>query len=78
MQEARAASALDHANICTIHDIAETDDGELYIVMAFYGGQTLRYRMAEESFSIDRCIAIGVQLTRALERAHEAGIIHRA
>jgi tRNA A-37 threonylcarbamoyl transferase component Bud32/tetratricopeptide (TPR) repeat protein len=77
VQEAKAASALDHANICTIHDIAETDNGELYIVMALYEGQTLRYRLSEEDFSVDRCLSIGAQLARALERAHEAGIVHR-
>jgi tRNA A-37 threonylcarbamoyl transferase component Bud32/tetratricopeptide (TPR) repeat protein len=77
VQEAKAASALDHTNICTIHDIAETDQGELYIVMALYEGQTLGYRLSEEDFSVDRCLSIGVQLARALERAHEAGIVHR-
>ncbi len=77
VQEAKAASALDHANISTIHDIAETEEGELYIVMALYEGQTLGYRLREEAFTVERCLRIGVQLARALERAHEAGIVHR-
>ncbi|NNE47238.1 MAG: protein kinase, partial [Rhodothermales bacterium] len=77
IQEAKAASALDHANICTIHDIAETEDGELYIVMAFYEGQTLKYRLEHEEFAIGDALDVARQLGRALERAHEAGIIHR-
>ncbi|GMQ82582.1 MAG: hypothetical protein BMS9Abin05_2036 [Rhodothermia bacterium] len=77
IQEAKAASALDHPNICTIHDIGETDSGELYIVMAYYEGQTLGYRLGNEEFSIDRSVEIVSDLARALERAHEAGIVHR-
>jgi serine/threonine protein kinase len=77
IQEAKAASALDHANICTIHDIAETEDGELYIVMAYYEGQTMKYRLENEEFAIDDALDVARQLGRALERAHEAGIIHR-
>jgi tetratricopeptide (TPR) repeat protein len=77
IREAKAASALDHANICTIHEIAETDKGELYIVMAFYEGKTLEERLTTEDFSVERAADIALQLARALERAHEAGIVHR-
>ncbi len=45
LQEAQAASALDHPNICTIHEINETDDGQLYLVMAYYEGETLKQRI---------------------------------
>ena len=45
LQEAQAASALDHPNICTIHEINETDDGQLYLVMAYYEGETLKERI---------------------------------
>ena len=77
IQEARAASALDHGNICTIHEIGETEEGELFIAMAFYDGQTLKYRMGEENFSVDKAVDIGRQLSSALDRAHESGIVHR-
>ena len=45
LQEAQAASALDHANICNIHEINETEDGQLYLVMAYYEGETLKERI---------------------------------
>jgi len=77
IQEAQAASALDHANICSVYEIGETDEGEVFIAMAYYDGQTLKYRLAEESFAIDRATEVATQLAKALERAHEAGIVHR-
>ena len=77
VREAKAASALDHANICTVHEIAETDQGELYIVMAFYQGKTLEERLPDENFSVERAAGIALQLALAIERAHEAGIVHR-
>jgi serine/threonine protein kinase len=77
IREAKAASALDHANICTIHDIAETEDGELYIVMAYYEGQILGDLLQGGELSVDRCVDIALQVARALERAHDAGIVHR-
>ncbi len=76
-QEARAASALDHANICTIHDIGEDEDGQLFIVMAFYDGQTLKYRLEEGVLSHELAISTGYQIVRGLARSHEAGIVHR-
>ncbi|NQV72465.1 protein kinase [bacterium] len=77
MQEAKAASALDHANICTIHDIAEDDGGHLFIVMSYYDGQTLKYLLQNEPPSIEEATTIGIQIARGLSRAHEAGIVHR-
>lgn len=77
IQEARAASALDHANICTIHDIGEDDDGKLFIVMSFYEGQTLKYRLQEGALSVDDAVTIAYQIARGLATSHEAGIVHR-
>ena len=77
MQEARAASALDHPNICTIHDIGESDDGQLFIAMAHYEGQTLKKRIAEAPLPIDEALGIALQVLEGLTVAHKAGIVHR-
>ncbi|MDX1579842.1 MAG: serine/threonine-protein kinase, partial [Gemmatimonadota bacterium] len=75
--EARAASALDHASICTIHDIDETADGQLFIAMAFYAGETLKARLARGPLEPGKAIDIARQIAAGLERAHESGIVHR-
>ena len=75
--EARAASALDHPNIYTIYDIGETDDGDLYIAMAYYSGETLARRIARGPLPVDEAVEIARQVAVGLERAHEANIIHR-
>jgi tRNA A-37 threonylcarbamoyl transferase component Bud32 len=75
--EARAASALDHPNICTIHEIAETDDGRPFIVMAAYDGETLRSRIDRGPVPADEALAIADPIARALAAAHERGIVHR-
>jgi serine/threonine protein kinase/tetratricopeptide (TPR) repeat protein len=77
VREAKAASALDHGNICTIYEIAETDAGELYIAMAYYEGEPLDELLRRETLPIERVTDIARQLVSALERAHEAGIVHR-
>ena len=56
LQEAQAASALDHPNICTIHEINETDDGQLYLVMAYYEGETLKERIERGPMDLDDAI----------------------
>ena len=76
VREAKAASALDHPNICTIYDIGKDDDGQFFIAMAYYDGQTLKYRLAD-GLSIDESIEIAIQIAEGLERAHEARIVHR-
>ena len=77
LQEAKAASALDHSNICTIHEINETDDGQLYLVMAHYEGETLKERIARGPLELDDAIDIATQVGQGLTEAHGAGIVHR-
>ncbi|MFL6258819.1 MAG: protein kinase domain-containing protein [Thermoanaerobaculia bacterium] len=76
LREARAASALDDPNICTIHDVGE-HDSRLYIVMALYEGETLKERLARGPLPVAEARQVAVQVARALARAHEAGIVHR-
>ncbi len=77
LQEAQAASALDHSNICTIHEINETDDGELYLVMAHYEGETLKQRIERRPLAPDDAVDIATQVGQGLAAAHAAGIVHR-
>jgi serine/threonine protein kinase len=75
-QEARAASALNHPNILTIHEIGEFE-GRHYIATEFIDGETLRTRLAGERMSVDEALDIALQVTGALVKAHAAGIAHR-
>ena len=77
LQEAKAASALDHPNICTIHEINETDDGQLYLVMAYYEGETLKQRIEQGPLALDKAVDIATQVGLGLSKAHAAGIVHR-
>ncbi|HKQ80178.1 MAG TPA: protein kinase [Blastocatellia bacterium] len=75
-QEARAASALNHPNIITIHEFGQ-EGGVHFIVSEFIEGETLRQRIAGERISADEIPEIAIQITSALNAAHEAGIVHR-
>jgi serine/threonine protein kinase/tetratricopeptide (TPR) repeat protein len=75
--EARAAAALDHANVCTIYEIGETEDGQLFIAMPLYDGETLQARLERGRLTFDEAIAVALQVARALGHAHDAGIVHR-
>jgi tetratricopeptide (TPR) repeat protein len=77
LREAQAASATDHPNICTIHDIATADDGQLFIVMAHYAGETLKRRLEAGPLPIDEALEIATQVADGLARAHAQGIVHR-
>ncbi|UCG51287.1 MAG: PD40 domain-containing protein [Candidatus Latescibacterota bacterium] len=77
MHEARTASALQHNNICTIHEIDETDDGRLFICMDYYEGHTLRDILANGPLGIDETVNIVLQIADGLAKAHEKEIVHR-
>jgi len=76
VQEAQTASALDHPNICTIHEIDETE-GQTFIAMACVEGQSLKDRIASGPLRLDEAVAIALQIAEGLEEAHEKGIVHR-
>lgn len=77
IHEAQAASALQHENICTIHDIGETPDGQLFMVMDHYKGETLRKKIESGVLGFEEAIDIALQIARGLGKAHEKGIVHR-
>jgi serine/threonine-protein kinase len=75
--EARAASALDHPNICSIYDVGQTDDGHHYLALAYCEGETLRSRMARGPMNTNEAVDVGRQLADGLAAAHAKGIVHR-
>jgi hypothetical protein len=77
VREAKTASALDHPNIGTIHEIAETGGGQLFIVMAYYEGETLKQKIERGPLPIKEVVDIAVQMTQGLAKAHSLGIVHR-
>ena len=77
IREARAASSLDHPNLCTIYEIDEGPDGQLFLAMAFYEGETLKARIARGPVPVDEAVDYVIQVAQGLRKAHEAGIVHR-
>lgn len=75
--EAKAASALDHPNICTIYEIDETGDGRMFIVMAYYDGETLKEHIRRGPLAIERAVDFATQVAEGLLEAHRNQIVHR-
>jgi serine/threonine-protein kinase len=75
--EARAASKLQHNNICTIHEISETGDGQLFICMDYYDGMSLKEKLDKGKLELNEALDIIIQICEGLKNAHEKNIIHR-
>ena len=77
IHEAQAASALQHNNICVVHDIDETDDGQMFISMEYLEGETLKKKIERGPLEVDEALTLLVQIAQGLSKAHAHGIVHR-
>src|ERR1041384_1449269 len=76
-REAGAVAALQHPNICTIHDVGETSDGQVFLVMELLDGDTVQQRLTRGPFDAAPLVDVSIALADALDAAHSAGIVHR-
>jgi serine/threonine protein kinase/Tol biopolymer transport system component len=77
LQEARTASALDHPNICTVYDVGETENHQLYLAMPCYDGETLRRKVERGPLLLPDAVDYALQVSKGLAKAHRQGIVHR-
>ncbi|MFQ5650583.1 MAG: protein kinase [bacterium] len=77
INEAQALSVLDHPNICTIHDIGETDEGRMFFVMAYCAGETLRKKIERGPMKVEQALDFSIQIAQGLAEAHAMSIVHR-
>jgi serine/threonine protein kinase len=77
IREAQAASILDYPNICTIHQINETEEEQLFIVMACYEGETLKDKIKDQRLKKKDAVDVAIQIGEGLAKAHEKDIVHR-
>ena len=77
IHEAQAASGLDHAHICTIHEIDESEAGGMYLAMACYKGESLKDKLSRGPLGPADAVTISLQVAEGLAKAHEQGIVHR-
>ena len=77
LREARTVAALDHRHLASVYDVGETDDGRLFLAMAFYDGETLEDRLARAPLDAERATRLALQIADGLGAAHRAGIVHR-
>jgi len=75
--EAKVASGLQHNNICTIHEIGESEEGQMFICMDYYEGETLENKIKDQRLKIKEALNISIQVVAGLHKAHLKGIIHR-
>ena len=76
IREAKAAAALDHPNICTVHEIGEAD-GHTFLAMAYVTGQTVKKKIESRPLELKEALSIATQTAEGLDEAHESGIVHR-
>jgi len=78
LREAHAAAALDHPNLCTVHEVGTTERGLLFLAMSLYEGETLRTRLKRDAcLPVSECLEIARQIAEGLQAAHAAGVVHR-